>query len=157
MLPRCIQKCRRLPLCGVNNTAPIRSASLRQTGRPSGVSERRWRFISSGTLSLSRKKVVSRMRRSASTYRNLLSVSKSISWKRNNQQLFDRLPRYEKRSFGGSAFPSATWERGKKPRGQWGCDSKCPLDSLGERSNDLLTQTVWAYSSIPDPCPTKDI
>src|SRR5205823_6722451 len=47
MLPRCIQKCRRLPLCGVNNAAPIRSASLRQTGRPSGVSERRWRFISS--------------------------------------------------------------------------------------------------------------
>src|SRR6266566_3300658 len=44
MLPGHIQKCRRLP-------------SLRQTGGPSGASERRWRFISSGTLSLSRKKV----------------------------------------------------------------------------------------------------
>src|SRR5437868_3884153 len=28
-------------------------------------------------------------------------------------------PGYRKRSFGGSAFPSATWERGKEPRGHW--------------------------------------
>src|SRR6266513_2685990 len=115
---RSFRKYRRLPLCGVNNTAPIRSASLRQTGRPSGVSDDDGDSSAPRTLSLSRRKVVSRMRRSASTYRNLLSVSKSISWKRNNQQLFDRLPRYEKRSLGESAFPSATWEQGKEPRGQ---------------------------------------
>src|SRR5437762_595776 len=59
------------------------SASLRQTGGPSGVSERRWRFISSDTLSLSRRRVASPTRRSASMSRSLLSVSKSISWKRN--------------------------------------------------------------------------
>src|SRR5207248_4065960 len=67
----------------VLDPAPIRSARLRQTGGPSGVSERRWRFISSGILSLSRRKVASRMQRSANTSCNLLSVSKSISWKRN--------------------------------------------------------------------------
>src|SRR6266480_7077071 len=46
------------------------------------LKSRRWRFISSGTLSLLRRRVASPTRRSASTSRNLLSVSKSISWKR---------------------------------------------------------------------------
>ena len=62
---------------------------------------------------------------------------KFVLARRQNQHA--RRARYPVR---GSAFPSATSERGKEPRGQLGCDSKCPLDSLGEKSNGLLTQSV---------------
>jgi len=82
---------------------PSPSASLRQTAGPSGVSEPRWKFISSGTLSLSRRRVASRMRQrehvsqpSISQQIHKLEEEPPPSQRYGapgNQQLFDRRPR----------------------------------------------------------------
>src|SRR6266568_863741 len=67
------------------------------TGGPSGVSERRWRFISSDTLSRSRRRVAF-SNAAEREHASQPSLSQQIHKLEEelNQQLFDRLPRQRK-------------------------------------------------------------